>query len=69
MQIDPDTFYPEQADSPILDVIGKRSTRAVYRCKGKGPAYIKIGSRVTYKGADILSWLNSQRIEPRSCAA
>ena len=64
MRIDPDTYYPEQDGSPALDVIGKRQTRAKYRCDGRGPAYIKIGSRVVYQGSDILNWLEKKRVVP-----
>ena len=66
MQIDPETFYQEQEDCPALAVLGKRQTRAKHRHEGKGCPYIKVGARVVYKGADILKYLEAQRVVPEA---
>lgn len=58
----PDKLYP--AGAPELDVIGKPQTRAQWRSEGKGPPYIKSGSRVLYSGKDLIDWLKAQRVEP-----
>lgn len=47
---------------PQLDKLALPQTRAKWRHEGRGPAYIKSGSRVLYKGSDILSWLESRRV-------
>lgn len=64
MAIEPEQFYTDTA--PELTALAKSQTWAVWRTKGKGPAVHKIGSRVYYKGADVLAWLEAQRVEPQS---
>ncbi|MEM8624436.1 MAG: MerR family transcriptional regulator [Pseudomonadota bacterium] len=66
MPIDPDTWYP--ADAPELDVIGARQTRARWRHEGRGPAYVKAGARVVYRGADVLRWLEARRVRTTETA-
>ncbi len=55
---------------PPKDVAAKgiaaEQTLAQWRHLRKGPAYIKVGSRVLYPGADLLAWLNAQRVETRA---
>ncbi|MCY4002493.1 MAG: hypothetical protein OXF33_02115 [Rhodospirillales bacterium] len=51
-------------DDPALLAIGPYSTLAHWRSEGRGPAFIKIGSRVAYSGADLNSWLRERRVEP-----
>lgn len=36
-------------------------TLAKWRWQGDGPKYLKIGSRVAYRPADIEAWLNSRQ--------
>jgi len=62
--IDPEKFYP--AGTPELLEIRPKQSWAKDRHLGRGPAYSKIGRRVVYKGKDILSWLDANRIEPAS---
>ena len=66
MKIEADAHYPE--GSPELEVIGKRQTRAKYRHEGRGPAYIKVGSRVVYFGQDVLDWLEARRVTTNDAA-
>ena len=66
MKIDPDAWYP--ADAPELDVIGKRQTRARWRHEGRGPAFVKSGSRVIYHGAAVLAWLEARTIRTGEAA-
>ncbi len=58
----PDAFY-RPAD-PKLAALVKSQTLRVWRSKGKGPAYLKIGSRVIYSGAALNEWLESRLVEP-----
>ena len=50
-------------DSALL-VLGRPSTLAHWRCEGRGPVYIKIGSRVAYRGSDLNQWLEAQTVTP-----
>ena len=61
MPIDPDTYYPPSA--PELRVIGAEQTLARWRHEGRGPAYVKSGSRVLYLGKDALAFLEAGRVE------
>ena len=41
---------------------------AKWRHYGRGPAFLKLGTRVVYRGADLNEWLDNQRVEPRATA-
>ena len=56
---DNNTIYWNGGDA--LLAIAKQSTWNHWRCLGQGPTYLKIGSRVGYRGSDINRWL-----EPRA---
>jgi len=59
-------IYPEAmyaSDHPALDVLGKPQTRARKRHEGKGCRFIKVGSRVVYRGSDVLGYLERSTIE------
>lgn len=49
--------------------IGSKSTQAKWRLAGFGPAYLKLGSRVAYRRADVEAWLESRRRSSTSQAA
>ena len=36
-------------------------TAAIWRCRGRGPRWIKAGNRVLYDEADVQSWLEANR--------
>lgn len=61
MKILSDKFY--RPDSPELRPLAAVQTFAAWRHQNKGPAFTKGGSRVLYKGSDILEWLDTQRVE------
>ena len=66
------TLVPEQyytTDSPELRPFGAPQTFARWRHEGRGPAYCKSGSRVVYRGADVLAWLESHRVETKEQVA
>ncbi|MEC9433954.1 MAG: helix-turn-helix domain-containing protein [Pseudomonadota bacterium] len=58
--IEPESYYPTNA--PEQRDVAAPQTFARWRSEGKGPAYIKSGSRVIYKGADLLDWLDRRRV-------
>jgi len=61
MSIHPEKYYrPTEVEN---ENIAKVQTLASWRHQNKGPNYVLSGSRVLYKGSDIISWLNTQRIE------
>lgn len=37
---------------------------ATYRCRGRGPAYIKHGGKVMYRRLDLLAYQQAGRVEP-----
>lgn len=51
---------------PALKAIGPYSTLSHWRSEGRGPAFIKLGSKVAYRGSDLNSWLTSRTVEPRA---
>lgn len=60
---DPAKLYP--ANDPEIEVLGTYSTLASWRHEGRGPAFIKVGTRVLYRGSDLNSWLESRTVRPR----
>ena len=54
---------------PALLPIGRPSTLAPWRVAGRGPSYIKLGSRVAYSGAALNAWLEAQTVRPRATGA
>lgn len=62
MKIEPHNYYRPSA--PELREVGAPQTLAQWRHNGKGPAYIKSGSRVLYLGQDVLNWLDKNRVTP-----
>ena len=59
---DDDRLY--LAGDPALLALGRPSTLAHWRSEGRGPAYVKLGSRVAYRGSDLNEWLAAQTIRP-----
>ena len=53
------------AGDPALLVLGPYSTLAHWRCEGRGPAFIKLGSKVAYKGSDLNAWIKAQTVRPK----
>ena len=51
---------------PALKALGPYSTLAHWRSEGRGPKFIKLGSKVAYRGADLNEWLASRTVEPRA---
>ena len=47
-----------------LREIAPASTMAHWRSDGRGPAYIKIGPKVAYRGRDLNDWIEAQTVRP-----
>ena len=56
------------AGDPALRAIAPYSTMAHWRCEGRGPAFIKIGPRVAYRGRDLNAWLDARTVQPLEAA-
>ena len=57
---DPNKLYLNS--DKALDAIAGIHTRNHWRVVGAGPAYIKLGQRVAYSGADLNDWLRARRV-------
>ena len=64
---DDDRLYA--ANHPALRAIAPYSTMAHWRCEGRGPAYVKIGPRVVYRGRALNEWLEAQTVKPTQAPA
>ena len=53
-------------NDPALKALAPYSTLAHWRSEGRGPAYIKIGPRVAYHGAELNAWLESRTVRPKA---
>ena len=53
-----------QTDDPALREIAPVSTMAHWRSQGKGPAFLRLGKRVVYKGAHLNEWLETRVVRP-----
>ena len=51
---------------PALKALGPYSTLAHWRSEGRGPNFIKIGSKAAYRGRDINEWLRARTVETRA---
>ena len=60
---DEDKLYP--ASDPAVLALASYSTLAHWRSEGRGPAFIKIGSRVGYLGGDLNLWLKARTVQPK----
>lgn len=47
-----------------LNLIGDREKLAQWRHKGVGPAFYKLGRKIIYRGADLNTWADAQRVDP-----
>ena len=54
------------SDPALTQAIGPYSTLAHWRSEGRGPKFVKLGSKVAYRGSDLNEWLASRTVEPRA---
>ncbi len=59
---DDDRLY--LAGDPALLVLGRPGTLAHWRSEGRGPAFIRLGSRIAYRGRDLNEWVDDQVVRP-----
>ena len=60
---DDDKFY--FTDHSAVLALAPYSTMAHWRSEGRGPAYVKIGSRVAYSGRALNEWLEARTVKPK----
>ena len=61
-RFDPDRYY-RPADEEMR-LIATKATLAFWRHEGRGPAYVKNGTRILYRGADLNDYLDSRVVQP-----
>lgn len=49
--------------------IAARTTLAIWRCRGVGPPYLKLGRHIRYRRVDVDAWLQSCVRQPGRPAA
>ena len=59
---DPDTVYT--AEDVAARGIANYSTLAKWRMARTGPAFVRLGKRVGYRGRDLNDWIESQTVRP-----
>lgn len=64
---DPNKLYLTHDEA--LFQIAPKSTLAHWRSEGRGPAYVKLGPKVAYRGADLNAWLDARTVRPEPKAA
>ncbi|WP_348540494.1 helix-turn-helix domain-containing protein [Shimia sp. R9_3] len=47
-----------------LELLGDREKLAQWRHKGQGPAYYKLGRKIIYRGSDLNTWIEANRVDP-----
>ena len=56
-------------EKTAAEIIGvKPRTFRQWREEGRGPVFVAVGQRVTYRLGDIIAWLDSHAVDPRACA-
>lgn len=55
----PNCLTDDRVVAKMLGVSGV--TVRIWRMKGKGPRWVKVGSRVRYDLADVRAWIESQK--------
>lgn len=62
IELKPEQLYSVEDASQMLGL--KSSTLASYRCQPGTIAYVKLGRRVMYRGADISAFIEAQFTQP-----
>ena len=61
-RLDPDAYYVPSDEA--MRVVGTTGHLANLRCQGRGPAYVKHGARILYRGSDVNAYLDACRVVP-----
>ncbi|GAB3454114.1 helix-turn-helix domain-containing protein [Kineococcus endophyticus] len=56
------------AETSALTRVAEGTLR-YYKHIGSGPRCYKVGRRLLYKRSDVLTWMESQAVEPRTAAS
>ena len=59
---DADKLY--RANDPSLNEVVPYKTLALWRLENRGPAFIKFGARIFYRGSDLNDWLEEHTVRP-----
>ena len=57
---DPELFDPRRLyrpQDPELRQLAAEGTMRIWRCKGRGPRYLKVGGKVLYRGSALNRWI------------
>ncbi|MGE0677782.1 helix-turn-helix transcriptional regulator [Pseudolabrys sp.] len=57
-------FDIKTEDEVALAIGVTPSTLTVWRSKGEGPAYVKLGKAVFYRPSDVQEWISRCRVTP-----
>lgn len=49
-----------------LKALASYWTWAHWRSEGRGPAYVKVGARVAYRGSDLNDWIEQKTVRPKA---
>ena len=63
---DSETYY--RPTDPAVARFWAVKTLANMRATGRGPAFVKVGGKVLYHGADLNSYVEACRVEPATAA-
>ena len=55
-------FYYQPKD-PVMRLFGSVGKLAVWRNRGQGPAFYKIGRNIRYHGRDLIEFLQASRVD------
>lgn len=58
----PEPLLVEVQAAKLLNVSIR--TLQAWRCRGMGPAFIRVGRAIRYRHSDLISWLQSNRVTP-----
>lgn len=60
--IDPDTLLTEVAAAKLLKLSIR--TLQAWRCRGTGPAFVRVGRAIRYRYSDLIAWVRSNTVQP-----
>lgn len=61
---------PTESDALLTEVAAARLLRLsirtlqAWRCRGMGPAFVRVGRAIRYRHADLIAWINSNIVSP-----
>ena len=64
MEIEETAYYPSKHE--VLKTLAARQKLAQWRNERRELPYYKVGSRIFYKGEDLLKFIEAKRVEPQA---